>query len=75
MGVRSAQPHLYLLIIIFLQWLMIFILFCFTRLDRFIFDDTLLNRLTLHFVPVILYFSIEVIGTYLEIGKKEELKK
>jgi len=70
-----AQPHLYLLIIIFLQWLMIFILFCFTRLDRFIFDDTLLNRLTLHFVPVILYFSIEVIGTYLEIGKKEELKK
>jgi 4-amino-4-deoxy-L-arabinose transferase-like glycosyltransferase len=70
-----AWPYFYLLIIISLSWLMIFILFCFTRLDRFIFDDTLLNRLTLHFVPVILYFSIEVIGTYLKAEKKEELEK
>lgn len=52
----------FLLLIIILQLICLFVLFRFTNLYRFIPNETLLNRLTFHFIPVILYFCAEVIG-------------
>jgi 4-amino-4-deoxy-L-arabinose transferase-like glycosyltransferase len=52
----------FLLLIILLQLACLFALFRFTSLYQFIFNETLLNRLTFHFIPVILYFCAEVIG-------------
>lgn len=52
----------FLLLIIILQLVCLFVLFRFTNLYQFISNETLLNRLTFHFIPVILYFCAEVIG-------------
>jgi hypothetical protein len=38
------------------------VLFRFTDLYQYIFNETLLNRLTFHFIPVILFFCVEIIG-------------
>jgi hypothetical protein len=52
----------FLLLIIALQLACLFALFRFTSLYQYIFNETLLNRLTCHFIPVILYYCTEVIG-------------
>jgi 4-amino-4-deoxy-L-arabinose transferase-like glycosyltransferase len=57
-----AGARIYLLLIIVLQLVCLFVLFRFTALYQFIFNESLLNRLTFHFIPVILYFCAEVIG-------------
>jgi len=57
-----AGPRLYLLLIIALQLTALFVLFRFTNLYRFVHDETLLNRLTLHFAPVILFFCAQILG-------------
>jgi hypothetical protein len=57
------SPNSYLLAIIILQLAALFVLFRFTEQFPYIMDDTLLNRLTLHFVPVVLYFCAELFAT------------
>jgi len=52
----------YLLLVIVLQLICLFLLFRFTSNYKYIFIETLLNRLTFHFIPVILYYCAEVIG-------------
>jgi hypothetical protein len=64
-----------LLLIIGLHLTAIFVLFRFTGLYRFIFDDTILNRLTCHFAPVILYFCAEVIGGEEQVGLAAQNKR
>ncbi len=58
-----SPPNIFLFAIIGAQLVMLFILFRFTNLQQCVFNETLLNRLTLHFSPVILYFCAEVIGS------------
>jgi hypothetical protein len=53
-------PHLYLAGILILQLAALFVLYRFTDAFPNIVNDTQLNRLTLHFVPVALYFCAEL---------------
>lgn len=57
-----TAPRSYLLAIIGLQLLALFIIFALTDRAIFIQNETLLNRLTLHFIPVILYFCADILG-------------
>ncbi len=52
----------FLLFIIGLHLACLFLLFRFGSYYQYLGNETLLNRLTFHFVPVILYFCAEVIG-------------
>jgi hypothetical protein len=54
-----SLPNLALVIIIFLQLTALYTLFGYTNLFKFILDDSLFNRLMLHFAPVVLYFCAE----------------
>lgn len=54
-----SLPNFALVIIIFLQLIALYTLFGYTNLFKFILDDSLLNRLMLHFAPVVLYFCAE----------------
>ena len=63
------SPQAFLLMIVGMQLIILFTLFRFTDLYGFILDETLLNRLTFHFIPVILFFCAQVIGE----GEKEIL--
>ncbi|MEE8637514.1 MAG: hypothetical protein V3T21_00555 [Candidatus Margulisiibacteriota bacterium] len=54
-----SLPNFALVIIVFLQLIALYTLFGYTNLFRFILDDSLLNRLMLHFAPVVLYFCAE----------------
>jgi hypothetical protein len=57
-----ARPRRYLLGIIVLQFAAMFTLLTLTDWALWAADETALNRLTLHFVPVITYFCLEVFG-------------
>ena len=57
-----SGPRLYLLAMIFLQCLALFIIFAFTDRAVFILNETLLNRLTLPFIPIVLLYCLEVFG-------------
>jgi len=50
-----SYPNVILVAIIMIQLAAIFMVFAYTELFRFVFDDTLLNRLMLHSIPVVLY--------------------
>jgi hypothetical protein len=62
-----SRPRSYLLAMIALQFAAMFILLTLTDWTRWAADETALNRLTLHFVPVIAYLCLEVWGA----GEKE----
>jgi hypothetical protein len=61
-----SSPRGYLLAIIGLQFAGLLFIFTLSNMSSTIFNETLLNRLMLHFVPVILYFCAEVIGLNVE---------
>jgi len=56
-------PNSVLLIILAVNLSALFAIFLFTNLFISIFNDTILNRLMLHFVPVVLYFCAETCST------------
>jgi len=56
------QRRGFLSLVIALQLICLFVLFRFTGNYKYIATETLLNRLTFHFVPLILYYCAEVIG-------------
>ncbi len=57
-----SGPRKFIFLIVVLQLACLFALFRATYLYHFIFDETLLNRLTFHFIPVVLFYCAEVIG-------------
>ena len=61
-----SSPRGYLLAIIGLQFAGLLFIFTLSNMSSTIFNETLLNRLMLHFVPVILYFCAEAIGSSAE---------
>jgi hypothetical protein len=62
-GKAFRFPHAYLAAILILQLAALFMLYRFTNAFPNIVNDTQLNRLTLHFVPVVLYFCAELIAS------------
>lgn len=50
-----SYPNVILVVIITIQLAAIFMVFAYTDLFKFVFDDTLMNRLMLHFIPIVLY--------------------
>lgn len=57
-----AGANKFLLLIAVLQFACLFAIFRFTYLYQFILNESIINRLTFHFIPVILYYCAEVIG-------------
>ncbi|MBI5078642.1 hypothetical protein HZB08_01285 [Candidatus Saganbacteria bacterium] len=62
-GTAFRPPQIFLLGVISLQFVFLFALFRSSAyFYQFILNETLLNRLTFHFIPVVLYYCAEVVG-------------
>jgi len=66
------QPHLSLTIIIALNLVALFVVFGLSNWSQYLYDDSIINRLMLHFAPIVLYFCAEII---LSVTSSEEKQK